>query len=405
MRGVSQKLRSLLNRARPINRLPPEILSPIFQLVTGPIKTTDLRNVLRLSSICHDWRAIILQDGAMWSNIRLTGQDPNFVAQQLGRCRGAPLHLSFDMPHKLFRIEGAPFLSHFKQVAPVIRARRSQVQSISVVIGGCRAFRRDFGLDWPNLEELVWVDACPTGSRMHDRDPPVPDEDHQTPKLRYLAAKQGLAWEMTSVTSLTTLKLEGPMDIDVFKFLRATPQLESLELIKLHVHPSPTNTTSIDIPRLTRLVMSNVEYGQLFARVTFPSLRSLTIDPVEHREPSMEITWGKLHVPFGITVLKIEYQPRHRHDRISITGTDRKSTRSFSLTEHAAPTRSALMIQALCNTSLTSVTSLSVGKGGSRVRGSVIFNFDLRPILRVSPPATPGPLSEPPLPCGHETPP
>lgn len=361
MWGVSQKLRSLLNRARPINCLPPEVLSSIFQLVTGPIKAADLRDVLRLSSICHSWRAIVLQDGTMWSNIRLTGQDPSFVAQQLGRCRGAPLHLFFNMPYTMFRVEGAPFLANFKQVAPIIRARRSQVQSISVFIGGCRAFRRDFGLDWPNLEELVWVDACPTGSRMHERDPPTPDEDYQTPKLRSLVAKQGLAWEMTSATTLTALKLEGPMNIDVFKFLQVTPQLESLELTKLHLHPSPTNTASIDMPRLTKLVMSNVEYGQLFVRVTFPSLRNLTIDPVEHREPSMEITWDKLHIPLGITMLKIEYRPRHRHDKIFITGTDRKGTRSFSLTEHA--TRGTLMIQALYNTSLTSVTSFSVGKG------------------------------------------
>jgi len=66
-------------------------------------------------------------------------------------------------------------------------------------------------------------------------------------------------------------------------------------------------------------------------------------------------------VPLCITILKIEYRPRHRHDKIFITGTDKKGTRSFNLTEHA--TRGTLMIQALCNTSLTSVTSLSIGKG------------------------------------------
>jgi len=110
-------------------------------------------------------------------------------------------------------------------------------------------------------------------------------------------------------------------------------------------------------------VMSNVEYGQLFVGVTIPALRNLIIDPVECWELSTEITWGKLHVPLGITMLKIEYQPRHRHDKIYVTGTDRKGTRSFSLTEHAALMRSTLMIQALCNTSLTSVTSLSIGRG------------------------------------------
>ena len=363
MWGVFRQLRTLLNRARPVNRLRPEVLSTIFRLATGPIKATDLRDVLSLSSICRDWRALILEDGAMWSNVHLTGQDPSFVAHQLERCRSVPLHLFINMPHAMFRVEGVPFLTRFRKVAPIIRARRSQVQSISAVIGGCRAFQRDFGLDWPNLEELTWVDACPSGSRMHERNPPVPDEDHRTPKLRYLSAKQGLAWEMSSITMLAILKLEGPMDIDILKFLQATPQLESLELIKLRVHPSPINATSIDLPRLTRLVMSNVEYGQLFVRVTFPSLKNLIINPVECRELSTEIIWGNLQVPPAVTTLKIEYQAHHRRDKISITGSDGEETCSFSLTDHAVLIRSTPMIRALYSTPLASVTSLSIGRG------------------------------------------
>ena len=72
---------SLLNLARPINRLPPEVLSSIFRLITGPIKVTDLRDVLRLNSICHNRRAIVLQDDAVRSNICLTNQDPSFIIQ------------------------------------------------------------------------------------------------------------------------------------------------------------------------------------------------------------------------------------------------------------------------------------------------------------------------------------
>jgi len=363
MRVVSRKLRTPLNRARPINRLPPEVLSTIFRLVAGPINTTDLRNVIRLSSVCCYWRTVILDHGAMWSNIRLTGQNPSFVVQQLERCRGVPLHLSINIPHALFRVEGAPFLDRFKQVAPIIRARRSQVRSISATIGGCRTFRRDLGLDWPNLEELVWVDACPTGSRMHEPDPPVPDVDHRTPKLRYLSARRGIAWEMKSVTSLAAVKLEGPMNIDIFKLIRATPHLESLELIKLHVNPPPINSTSIDLPRLTELAMRNAEYGQLFVRVTFPLLRDLTVDPTEDQELSTEIVWSRLQVPDAVTTLRIEYSTYHRNHKIFVTGSDETKTRSLSLTERAAPRRSILMIQALCHASLVSITSLSIGRG------------------------------------------
>ena len=360
MHQVFHLLGTPLNGARPINRLPVEVLSAIFRLAAGPTKTTDLRDVIRLSSICRHWRAIVLDHGAMWSNIRLTGQDPTFVARQVERCRGVPLHLCIDLPRGVFRVEGAPFLAHFKRVAPIIRARRSQVHSISVIIGGCRAFRRELGLDWPNLEELVWIDTCPEESRMHEQNPPIPD-DHPAPKLRHLSAKQGLAWEMKTISALTTLKLEGPLNIDIFKFLRATPRLESLNLIRLRVDPSPVQVTSTDLPRLTRLTMTSVEYGQLFALVAFPSLDYLSVDPVEDQEP-VEIMWGKLCVPPAIATVKIEHLA-HRHKKVSITGSDEKKIQSLNLMESATETRTALMIRALCNTSLTSVTSLSVGRG------------------------------------------
>ena len=299
----------------------------------------------------------------MWSNIRLTGRDPSFVTQQVERCGGVPLHLFIDMPHTTFQVEGLPFLANFKRVAPIVRARRNQVQSMTAVIGGCRAFLREFGSDWPNLEELVWIDACPTGSRTHEQSPPVPENDHPTPKLRYLSAKQGLAWEMKNVPSLTALKLEGPMDIDILEFLRTTPGLEFLELITLRVQPPPENLVPIHLPRLIKLVMNNVEYGQLFVCATFPSLKNLTINPVEGGVPPTVIVWGKLQVPSTITTLKLEHLP-HRRNKISITGSDGTKARSLSLTEHAELTRTTPMIQALCHgTSLIFVTSLSVGRG------------------------------------------
>ena len=361
MQWAFEQLRTPLNGARPINRLPPEVLSTILQLATGPLKAPNLHDVLRLSSICRHWRATILGHGAMWSNIHLFGQDPDFVTQQVKRCRGVPLHLFIDLPYKVFRVEGAPFLANFKQIVPVIKAKRSQVRSISVVTGGCRVLRRDLGQDWPNLEELVWVDACPIGSRTHEQDFPAPGENRRPSKLRYLSAKQGLGWGITSITPLTTLKLEGPMNIDIFKLLQVTPHLESLELTKFNVQPPPRNAASFDLPRLTKLEMDNVEYGSLFARVIFPSLRSLSVNTVEHEEP-VEIVWCKLQVPPAITAVKIEYLS-HRYHKISITGSNEAKTHSLNLTEHFGLTRGIPMIMALSDTSLTSVTSLSIGKG------------------------------------------
>jgi len=106
--------------------------------------------------------------------------------------------------------------------------------------------------------------------------------------------------------------------------------------------------------------MRNVEYGQLFALFTFPSLSNLSIDPVEDQEP-VKIIWGKLHVP-PVTTVKIECLAR-RHEKISITGSNEERTHSFSLTERSTEARTALMIRSLCDTPLASVTTLSVGRG------------------------------------------
>ena len=149
------------------------------------------------------------------------------------------------------------------------------------------------------------------------------------------------------------------MDINIIGFLQTTPLLEYIELFGLRVNPPPVQATPTSLPRLTRLAMRNVEYGQLFGIFTFPSLNSLSIDPVEGQEP-MEIAWGKLQVP-PVTTIKMEYLARH--DKLSITGSNQERTRSLSLTERAIEARTAPMIQALSDTSLTSVTSLSVGRG------------------------------------------
>jgi len=157
------------------------------------------------------------------------------------------------------------------------------------------------------------------------------------------------------------------MNIDIFKLLQVTPHLKSLELIKLHVHSSPINATPIDLPRLTKLVIRDVEYGLLFACVTFPSLNNLTADPVQYQELSTEIVWSRLQVPAAITTLRINCSTYYRRHMIFISGLDETQTHSLSLREYTTPTRSISMIQALCNASLASVTSLSIGRGASEV--------------------------------------
>ncbi|KAF9650100.1 hypothetical protein BDM02DRAFT_3112714 [Thelephora ganbajun] len=74
-----QHIRVLRNHARPIGRLPPELLSMIFELVATPPEydsTPTLRDVISLTHVCRYWRAILLNHNGVWSDIHLKGQDP-----------------------------------------------------------------------------------------------------------------------------------------------------------------------------------------------------------------------------------------------------------------------------------------------------------------------------------------
>ena len=298
----------------------------------------------------------------MWSSVCVFGRHPTLTARQLERCRGFPLHLSIDIPCTAFQVEEEESTSPITREARMIRAQQEQVRSISATVGDCRAFHRLFGSDWPNLEELIWIDVCPSWLRIHEEVPTAPWGVHQTPKLRYLSAQQGIAWWLASTTSLTALKLEGPMDTDLLGFLRANPRLKSLELVDLDLQPSLANTTSFDLPDVTRVVMYDVEYAHLFLCVTFPSLRHLVVDPLRCLG-LRKIAWGQLQFPPTLTALEIQYLTHPFQDRISITGSDEANDSSLSLTESAGSLSSTPMIQALSNALLSRVTSLSIGGG------------------------------------------
>ena len=358
--GVYPEARTLLNHAQPINRLPPEVLSIVFRLAVDSMGAPDLRGVIHLSSVCRNWRAAILGDGIMWSSIRVPGGRPAFIVQQLERCRGAPLHLFVDIPPMVSRAK--ELTSSISRTSWAIGTKRKQVQSISANVGDCSVFHALFGPDWPNLEELVWIDACPAWSMIGKEKPPIP-EAHQTPKLRYLSAHEGLPWWSTGATSLTILKLEGPIDIDVLGFLRANSRLKSIEFVNLDLQTSPGNTTSFDLPDVTNVVMRDVGCTQLFIYVAFPSLRHLVIDTLGHLGSARAIAWNQLQAPPNLITLEVKYLPHLFPDKILITGSDGVDADSLSITESATFRRSTPMIQAPCNTLLSSVTSLSIGRG------------------------------------------
>jgi len=367
-----QHIRVLRNHARPIGRLPPELLSVIFEYVAAPPEydsAPTLRDVISLTHVCHYWRAILLNHNGVWSDIHLKGQDPGSVTQQLERCGDVALNVNVHLQFWMFRRENTRLLNNLREALTGIRLHRDQIRRLVVHIASCQAFHQYFNFDLPNLEELVWDDLCLQHAVTHNSNPPDP-EHNRLPRLRYLSAKKTLYWPVEFTNGLTFFRLEGHMTIAPEKlmgFLRRNPALESLELINLHVPYHFLPGGPIELNQLTKLTIQNVEHGHIFPYVTLPALESLDIGPFEPPPPRwVNSVWFRLQVPSGIATLNITYHDiEESRSKISVVGFDKVSRRLLTLAEHTAGRGLTPVLNALVGASLDSVITLCFGEEGT----------------------------------------
>ena len=371
-----QHIRVLRNHARPIGRLPPELLSMIFELVATPPEhdsTPTLRDVISLTHVCRYWRTILLNHNGVWSDIHLKGQNPGLVAQQLERCGDAALSVNVHLQFWMFRRENTRLLTNLQEALVDIRLHRKQVRRLVVHIACCQAFHQYFDFDLPDLEELVWEDLCMQHAITHNSNPPDP-EHNRLPRLRHLSVKKTLHWPVEFTSGLTTFKLEGHMTITPEKligFLRRNPALESLELINLHVPYHFLPGKAVELDHLTKLSLRNVEHGHLFPYVALPALKSLEIGPFDQPPRWVGSVWFGLQVPSGITALTITYHGSEGMDKISAVGLDKTSNRSLVLAEHLVGRRFTPVLCALANASLDAVTTLCFDEEGKSLEDQV----------------------------------
>jgi len=368
-----QHIRVLRNHSRPIGRLPPELLSRIFELVAAPPEydsTPTLKDVISLTHVCHYWRAILLNHSGVWSDIHLKGQDPGLVAQQLERCGDTALSVNVHLQFWMFRRENGRLLNNLREALTNIRLHQNQVRRLVVHISCCQAFHQYFNFDLPNLEELVWEDLCMQHAITHNSNPPDP-EHNRFPRLRHLSVKKSLYWPVEFTNGLTSFKLEGHMTVTPEKltgFLRRNPALESLELTNFHVPYRFLPDKPIELDHLTKLSIRNVEHGHIFPYVAVPALSSLDIGPFEQPPRWVGSVWYGLQVPSGITALIITYHgPEGDRDKISVVGFDKTSTRLLALAEHSVARRLSPVLDALVKASLDLVTTLHFYEEGKNL--------------------------------------
>jgi hypothetical protein len=78
------------NQSSSIHRLPPEVLTSVFRLVTSSLPLSGRPRALNvLGIVCAYWRALLLDDKQAWSFI--THLDPDYVKCMLGRSGAHPL--------------------------------------------------------------------------------------------------------------------------------------------------------------------------------------------------------------------------------------------------------------------------------------------------------------------------
>ena len=100
-------IRSLRNRLAPVNRIPPEVLTLIPDLLGVYFRD---RSLIALTHVCRAWREIFISCSSLWSNLACVDADKTRV--YLERSRSSPINL------QLNRDVGLSSLDPFLQITP-----------------------------------------------------------------------------------------------------------------------------------------------------------------------------------------------------------------------------------------------------------------------------------------------
>ena len=358
------RIHSEQKKARTIDDVPDEALLIIFDFATAPTSPSnpdvhDFRQAVRLTHVSYRWREILLDHGPMWSDIHICGQDIDMLSTRIERCKHASLFVSIKNPRAPTTTSSYSELQeNVWEAAKLIRDRRNQVTRLEVRLE-CGFFQRFLGFEWPALEELVWNDTCLLHSSLHGG-----SYDKGLPKLRYLTIKGGFDWTMKVAKNLTTLKLQGPLVLELAVFaelLRMNTSLESLNLSHLNAQESPGHRREepINLPHLDTLSVFNATCGCALTLLTLPSLKTLVVSSSNlGRSFWSDSPWSDFVNRLSITSLEAWCSPPS-NENIRVVGSNGPDTLPLYLKDSSSKTTIVALFRSLSNPSLSSVTSFS----------------------------------------------
>lgn len=272
------------NALVPISRLPPEVLSLIFSLLSFSAahnkSDRHVSSLLRVTHVCRLWRDTALNCPHPWSHINFTKLSRVVITEMLSRAKMAPLHLEAKIDYK-----NKTQLAFFKQQ---LKAHISHTRQLSLSEQFQTVLER-FISSAPALEFLSLADLSSHPDR--PMDVPAALFNNTGPKLAGLELYRcDISWKSPLLRGLRSLRIWGPVRQarpPLKDWLDALDEMSQLETLILH-NASPICCTAIisepqrtiTLPFLTQFEITAcvLDCVLALAHLVLPALTLLSVD-------------------------------------------------------------------------------------------------------------------------------
>ena len=91
LKAATGRVANLLDEHTPVNRLPLELLTRIFDLAVDHGSEEHAKQIIPLTHICRYWRTTLLSYPRVWSTVCVKPGDPGVISEWLARSQNVPL--------------------------------------------------------------------------------------------------------------------------------------------------------------------------------------------------------------------------------------------------------------------------------------------------------------------------
>jgi hypothetical protein len=276
-------LRTIMNENHDpfIAKFPPEISSQIFIHYAPPVRVSDKNDQnspFYLGAVCQKWRQLAWRTPQLWTSlfVRFKPHPSQLLAEHLERSASLPLTIVLSPDFRQI-IDDKIYL----EAINILNMHSSRWHILHSTLPACYLHRICGSLEGnPPLRQLVLRplmestqhrDACKVATfGMKFK----PSPTHFT-LAKYRLANIDIIWN-----HITSAKLEDIGIDECFEFMRRTPLLETLTLLRIvpsSGHAFPIPTTRIVLPHLDWLAIWNISdemvAAKLFDSMCAPSLK------------------------------------------------------------------------------------------------------------------------------------